>query len=120
MAKKEEVFRENGTRRSKMAKKEEVFRENGTLFGCHFGKPKGKRGPALTVNIDRQGQKLATAFTLDRNDFFEAYARAADRLAEYHGVGKKSKMYAEMVASGPAFIKAHGLKLKTVSYQQVS
>ena len=103
-------------------KTEEIFREDGSLFGVHFGKASGNRGPALTVNLKRGDSKVATAFTLDRCDFYTQHARAAEKLAEFHGIGKKSKVLADMKekAVADAFLKANGLKLEKISFNQVA
>ncbi len=97
----------------------DVFKSNGVIKGLYFCKPSGNRGPSLNYAVTG---KKSTMLSAKDKDFDEVYKRAVLHIAMELGIGTKTKLFAEMLASSDAFLAANGLQVVpvTTTYDQVS
>jgi hypothetical protein len=103
--------------------REKIFNENGTLRNVYYCAASGTRGAILSINIkakEKGAPKLTNSFVVDGVDFNAVYERVVSALADFYGIGKFNVMRDEMRESKAAFLKANGLTVRVVSYDQVT
>lgn len=102
-----------------MAKSTEIFHADGRLRGVSLLQKSGKRDLAISLAL-KDGESICNTSYLIRNgNFTNAWAKAVARVAEFHGIGAKSKQYAAMLAAKDVFLAHHKLKVKEVIFEVV-
>jgi hypothetical protein len=103
-------------------KRETIF-NGATLRNVYYCAASGTRGAILSINLkgkEKGAPKLTKSFSVDGVDFTQVYARMINALADFYGMSKTDPLRADMMATKAAFMRANGLTVRVVAYEQVS
>ena len=102
-----------------MVKPTDIFHDDGRIKGISLLKKSGHRNTAISIAVVYDGNRCDTSYAIRNGNLTEAFGKTVERLAEFYGIGQRTKLFKDMSDSLAAFANHYSLKLRQVTFEQI-